>query len=52
MALYSVEARDQNTGEVVDWARNLTREEADDVAKEMEGIWRDDPVEVHVVRQS
>jgi len=51
MALYSVEVRDHNTGELVDWARNLSPEEADDVAEEMEGIWQDDPVDVQVVEQ-
>jgi len=51
MALYSVEARDLNTGEVVDWVRNLEHDEAYDVAEEMEGIWQDDPVDVQVVEQ-
>lgn len=40
MPLYRVEARHRATGQVLDWASHLTFSESNDVADEMEVIWR------------
>lgn len=50
MALWDVEVRGRRTHELVDWARNLTYEEALDVVEEMERIWQDDPTYIRMER--
>lgn len=51
MALYNVEARDINTRRLLDWAANLTRDEALEVVEEFEQAYQDDPVEVEMIRR-
>jgi len=51
MALYDIEVRGHD-GQLLDWARNLTRGEALDVLDEMEVDYQDDPVDVNLIKHS